>query len=563
MDHLNTTSLGLEAIQKISRLGGGENETFHGDPSEFIDLTVDAVLRLPLDRTTIRHLAKNGPGIIRGCIRLMKAVKPRHSGEALLFSFEYCYNCFRLLVTTLNIWLLERWGELEATLAVYGSISGVDMHEVLPIIVTGLVRNQLHSLQSGDYSDTLLGWSSSTDHQRRESQLAPADLSELLCLVWDDRKYFLQALLSNPTSGLSGMLFLFLRYVFKQRGYAKGKDWELLNIKLNELCLRYLLAADKSDFSAVLGIIDAIANSNDSSVKFWNADPKHVDAQDSRCILQAFIGVLSKHTPGTFLTRVPFTVLRLVNLSIHPHSQDLLPEALRLTIEYGWTALVKRTEEGNAVLISFGFFGCLWAMIESPHKHPYRLTQTTRAQIMDAVCRADLLDFIARVIVQLSPGEHKSSPKATENASTLSGISLFLNILVNIVPKRELTSYCEVYVLEWRKIAQFLRIKACDETTVCLEPEVYRDHYEQTDSNPPGLSQQEMFMELLRRPLPDNRMEVDFDSGAPSGMQRKVDLQGAVLVLLIIVNILRYKRNLIQPNETALQNHAKLGTVSP
>ncbi|CAE6450620.1 unnamed protein product [Rhizoctonia solani] len=110
----------------------------------------------------------------------------------------------------------------------------------------------------------------------------------------------------------------------------------MLKGRMYELGLRYLLVAEQSQRAATLGAVDANNPADDE----WSVTPKHIDAEDSRLLMTAFIKRLSNENDrSVFLTREPSVMLRLITTSTDPDTQDLLPGVIRCTVEYGWSML--------------------------------------------------------------------------------------------------------------------------------------------------------------------------------------------------------------------------------
>ncbi|KAG8713256.1 hypothetical protein FRC08_013499 [Ceratobasidium sp. 394] len=95
---------GLQAMQEISQLAA------EAPREKSYVYAIESALLLARDPATIRHLTN--PPVISGCIRLMKTT----AHIASPFAHEYGYLCFKLLVATLNICLLERWSKVEEAL---------------------------------------------------------------------------------------------------------------------------------------------------------------------------------------------------------------------------------------------------------------------------------------------------------------------------------------------------------------------------------------------------------------------------------------------------------------
>ncbi|EUC61199.1 hypothetical protein RSOL_387500, partial [Rhizoctonia solani AG-3 Rhs1AP] len=242
-----------------------------------------------------------------------------HSTIASPFSYEYGYLCFKLLVTALNICLLERWKELEKAL------TGIDNYS----------QKSAQATISTEIASAVLA-----SKRRQSSLISQADVSTLFDLLWADRKLFLQALVNDPstTCGLSGLFFCIVRYVSRAREFQQSTG-ELLKFRLHELALRYNLVSQESQREAMALII----GSNQCSRK-WNDTPKHVDSEDSRTIMTAYIKQISDDRHPLAIARDPSIAPIFIPLATDAQTQDLLPKVMQCTIKYAWFAILDEEE---------------------------------------------------------------------------------------------------------------------------------------------------------------------------------------------------------------------------
>ncbi|KAG8709218.1 hypothetical protein FRC08_018479 [Ceratobasidium sp. 394] len=418
---------GLQAMQAISQLAvGAPRATAVSD----IDISaLESVLLLARDPSTLRHLAN--PPVISSCIHLMKAMISRSSKVASPFAYEYGYLCFKLFIAALNVCLLERWNKTEQALAMCTRFPDVATHTPFWMKLATMVDNQFDVLSAGGDCDWVLGWSISSRHPRQTPLLLRSDVSSLLNLLWDDRKHLLPALMSYPSasSGLSGLFFLLSRFVSRERYAHNNPNWETLKVRVYELALRYALVADKSQREATLRVVDET-----NIVDTWVNTPKHTDAHDSRLIMTAFVHALSGEDKHLLLTQHPHILLRLVSLATDAATQDLLPEVIRLTIEYGWSMLLDLEDHNGLEVFVQCLFGSLYGLIRPTHNRPYTLTFLTRSQILGSPYEAEL------------------------NRRTLEALTRVFNRLAEAIPKSELNHNFGDYVPHWWKFHQYLRI---------------------------------------------------------------------------------------------------------
>ncbi|KAG8713253.1 hypothetical protein FRC08_013496 [Ceratobasidium sp. 394] len=453
MDRLNLSVdselAGLQAMQEISQLAA---EAPRATSARNINIsTLESALRLARDPTTIRHLAN--PPVISGCIQLMKAVAGRSSRVASPFAYEYGYLCFKLLVAALNVCLLERWNKTEQALTMCTRFPNAAAQTPFWMTLATVVDDQFDVLEAGGDCDWVLGWSVPTQHAQQTPLLLRSEVTTLLNLLWDDRKHLLLALMPyTPTaSGLSGLFFLLSRFVSRERYPHNNPNWETLKARVYELALRYTLVADKLQREATLRAVDA-----NKIVDTWADTPKHTDAQDSRLMMTAFIHVLSGEDKRLLLTRDPSIMLRLVSLSTDADTQDLLPEVIRLTLEYGWSMLLDLEDDDEVEAFIQCLFGGLYGLIRPLHNRPYTLTSLTQSQIIDVMYDSSLLDLTARSIIRLKPA--RSPSEAELNQATLVTLTYFFKGLAKAVPERELEICFGDYVPDWWKFNQHLLI---------------------------------------------------------------------------------------------------------
>ncbi|CAE6405340.1 unnamed protein product [Rhizoctonia solani] len=150
------------------------------------------------------------------------------------------------------------------------------------------------------------------------------------------------------------------------------------------LCFRDLLTVSAIRIIAMTGrpsITFCMSSSCDICWSRTNISmhPKHVDSQDSRCIMTAFIYIMTGEDKNLLLARDPYIMLRLVPLATNVETQDLLPEVIRLTIVYGWAMLTDLDDEDEIEIFIQCFVGCLQSLIRPPHNRPYTLTPMTQA----------------------------------------------------------------------------------------------------------------------------------------------------------------------------------------
>ncbi|CAE6479854.1 unnamed protein product [Rhizoctonia solani] len=441
---------GLRAMKEISGLASEPHVTAPTSSADFPAIqisTLERALYLTRDPTRIHHLVD--PSVVSGCIRLMKSVISQSSGFPSPFSYELGYLCFRLLIITLNACLLDRWGRLDEALAKQHQFPHSAAHVLISIEVSSAVHKQFENLVNGGDCDWVLGFSTADNHRRPQqaSLLLRSDIEALLDMLWDDRKMFLRALMLDVpiASGLSGLLFVFSRRVAQERDTQQNPS--PLRRKLYELALRYYLVQDSSQIGPTLNVISSNPCYGD-----WINTPKHVDGEDSRSIMTAFIKRISGcNDPEHLIMEDASMMLRFVPLSIDASTQDLLPDVLKHMIEYGWLVLLAQDDKDEIRLIVHTLLPALSWLISPPHNRPYRLEPPTKDQIVDTIRKGDLLDWMAFAMYKLDP-----SPAAFGERS-IQAMDNFFAALANTVPRSKLGSIFQDYAPEWRKFYRHLK----------------------------------------------------------------------------------------------------------
>ncbi|CAE6447323.1 unnamed protein product [Rhizoctonia solani] len=473
------THASLESIRKISLLGSEGDASAIRDLAKSIDVsTVNSALRLSLDSITVSHLTKDGPAVIKGCIRVMKVVATENSKHTPSLNHECVYVCFRLLVITLNLCTLKRCGKLGKVLTTYTIRPDANIHAAISVALSGVIKNHVNPFAKGLESDSIdvFGWSFSSGLDRQTPLVTPTDVLMLLKLLWDLRKSYLQAMLSTSPPALSGLLFLFVRSLSQQHSPIVP-DRELLKCKLYELGLRYLLIGeeDRNQHEVVGDILGRVSPDD----HLWRQSSKYVDAEDSRCILKAYIDLIykTKHNRTEFTMENLYFLLCFIVLSVESHAQGLLSSVIRSTLDYTWDLVLSLEGQkgiGPAVSIG-GIFRSLTIILDPTNDRPYRLTRSTLKDVMEVMHQQDLVNLVAVVITKLKPGP--SWPLSEDSTSTLQSLMAFFYSLSKVFPADQLKECFQDYVLDWWKFTQYIHITTYGFMVSHAGMNAYRDHY--------------------------------------------------------------------------------------
>ncbi|KAG8711270.1 hypothetical protein FRC11_003242 [Ceratobasidium sp. 423] len=381
---------GLQAMQKISQLATEARIPGQPNPEKDTDIsTLNSALRLSLDPATIRHVAN--PLAASGCIQLMQTITGQNPGIASVSIFNLAYElgwlCFKLLVVCLDICLLDRWNNLDPLLEIADKDERTAPHGVISANLPIVVRGEFDALNPGGNRDWLLGWSVDPNRPRRTSLLSRSDISALLDLLWHDRKFFLKALTSHAPSrlpGLSGLFFLLSRYVAHEHETQQNSHRNILRNRVYELGVRYALTADKYQRPATPYILQATCVGMPDTLK-------HVDLEDSRLIMTAFIQMMTISSSSDLIQSPELAhILQFIPLATDAGSQNLLPEIIQCIVDYGWSMLLDLESKGKRI----------GAVVENLC---VSLVLSTQRQIVETLYTSDVVDWAARVIATLNP----------------------------------------------------------------------------------------------------------------------------------------------------------------
>ncbi|CAE6522612.1 unnamed protein product [Rhizoctonia solani] len=422
---------GLLALQKVYQVPTGDPGSSQANDHISIS-TLESALALASDPRTIRHFVKRPA--ISGCSYLMQTITTETTATPSSFSYEYGRLCLNLLAYILNACLIEHWGKVKDTLNVCDRHPDSAAHRAFAAMVAREVDTRFDTLKDGGDCDWALGWSISHRHPRQTPLISRSDASALLSVLHPHHNH----------------------------------DWETLSYLLYELALQYMLVADKNQREATLRVVDS-----NKIVDKWQMHPKHVDPQDSRCIMTALIYIIAGEDKDLLSARDPYIMLRFVPLATDVETQDLLPEVILLTIVYCWAMLTDLDDEDEIEIFIQCFVGCLQSLIHPPHNRPYSLTPMTQAQIIDTMHDSDFLDLMARSIIRLKTGQSRSHTEL--NFGILRGLGVFFNDLLRAVPEINLAESFEDYVPIWWKVNQHLLTTKFSIPTLPISHEYHYD----------------------------------------------------------------------------------------
>ncbi|CAE6458102.1 unnamed protein product [Rhizoctonia solani] len=145
------------------------------------------------------------PSLVAGCITLMSSIKPSP------LSYEYGYLCFRVLVIALNTCLLKHGRNPNEALRI-PNIFGPNYLADLWSETAALLRAEL-----GGISEIFFEMPDMRPGPRAAPHLEAMRLDILLTLLHSDQKNFTILLKEANSLGLSGLIYVLLKFVEKNK----------------------------------------------------------------------------------------------------------------------------------------------------------------------------------------------------------------------------------------------------------------------------------------------------------------------------------------------------------
>ncbi|CAE7064928.1 unnamed protein product [Rhizoctonia solani] len=326
-----------ECIQTILTVSEESDETKIELLAETITLAMlHSVLLLSLSIVGINSLAY--PGLIRGCIKLMKIVKLH--GVISPFSFEYGYLCFNISKVALGTCLVKnfRKGNLYELTATILENPTVDSTTLLTEHLTNLFMEAVLVCPDEPRCDWVFGWSEPPAYRGQvQSVVTESDTLDMMNILWSDRKAFFKSLSLTYTPGTSIILLLIWQYMARKglrRALPKSHSLGSLLESYLDLLWRFTLIATPGDYGVILPAATAAMFHLAAVAK------TAVDVEDSRAIINAYIkGVptfeIERWYRQTALTVYP-NVTRLITRNILPGTEDLFPMFIKTLLGRMW-----------------------------------------------------------------------------------------------------------------------------------------------------------------------------------------------------------------------------------
>ncbi|CAE7054602.1 unnamed protein product [Rhizoctonia solani] len=410
-------------MQKICDLGERRGILPPGFP-KFITLNMlGSISKLVLLPKALSDFTR--PALVSGCIKLMATVQ--ESGRISPFSYEYGYLCFRIMVISIGVRLLERSGRLSLVVANMISEPRVD-----PIIILSRHVEQAVQIQAGEFLGSVndINWANPMD-----LLLGIAELPALLEILYTDRKAFSIALMHTNTLGLAGVMLLLGRCLANETLVT----YSVVEMYC-EVLWRYSNAA-AWDKMATQILIDRYREKARSTWK-----PTFVDLEDCVTILRASEISLSPENyriPGPFdISAIP-VIMGFATPLVEPGSRAFLPLFMDTIVSCMWNAVVGGQQSLDRLVDAVKDIFCQLSKILSCVSQQFSYTDPIHKQIIEASFRNDLLELTVSVLVVIAPRSGNSCFYGDSQ-------NLFSNF-AKLIPRDELPDTFGKYFPEWFK----------------------------------------------------------------------------------------------------------------
>ncbi|CAE6493657.1 unnamed protein product [Rhizoctonia solani] len=269
-----------EVTQKLYELAGEWEKVDTRKLDGYITLpmlkSLDKLSYSPITLVDFGHTAH-----ISGCIKLLWAASKsaQRSGQSAIFSHEYGYLCFRIIMTTIGVCILQRLDQFSETLHKMLTDPSADLAATISRRVSELIEEEVGASTNERYFDRILGWAKFKDHPVQEPFAIRSDMWMLLNLLYDDRKHFLSLCTSTYSLGLSGLMFLLWRY--------HRFDWDYL---------KFLGKCSTSGQTALRQIVDEIVENDFVELALrvvLMLDMKNYDVSDEHGLSIEYYRILS------------------------------------------------------------------------------------------------------------------------------------------------------------------------------------------------------------------------------------------------------------------------------
>ncbi|CAE6453992.1 unnamed protein product [Rhizoctonia solani] len=419
--------------------------------------TLETVLKMAEDGDTYKNFLS--PDLMGGCIALMQTIKV--SAKTSPFSYEYGYLCFRILLFSLGTYILLGSGPgadiLELAIDNMFRARDIESPLVFSSHVAGAIRVQTQRAAPEFDHDSILGWGPSS----KRALIPPEHVKILVEIIWEDRANWLKALMSTYTPALSGLLFLFWRYIYldASRANPPGPDGKLVK-RIAEIHFRCMLVATSDQGGPLLGIGDELCElmgiTPGEGIQMFPKSP------DSQTIFEAYIRRLDPTDtriyapPNILLVTI---LLELLVSNMGSGLEGLLPSVFEVTTRRFWTALTSKEEVQTMLLGSIGMMLEHYKSLLQPKSRTSVISLSVQKEILESLARSDLLDLVATAMLRLNSNADENGPDLDLNYNFLKSVqTTFEQISASHSPA--LLEECfRDYAPDWVKVQDYIAIR--------------------------------------------------------------------------------------------------------
>ncbi|CAE6436805.1 unnamed protein product [Rhizoctonia solani] len=450
--------LAVAAAAKISQLSDNTEMLESSHSLETITIsTLEAVLAMAEDETTYKNFLT--PNLISGCITLMRTIKV--SGKPSPFCYEFGYLCFRIILVSLGVYLLDRsrlFGMIKENI-----IQSPDLE--LPLIFSSHVARVIEILTDeiteGTDWDWLIGWGPCNPDTPLISR---NQVNILINLIWEDRTNFFRAMTKTYTPALSGILFSFWRHACLELAPATLpiEDTGLAN-QVTEIHFRCMLVVTTDQNVPMRLLAERLCEFS----TVMPGDDTHMfpKSEDSRAIFEAYIARLAPFDTRLYtpidITMIP-VVLDLLISNMEPGLEELLPSIIGLTLDRLWIGLVNLEESEISLVSTIG-------MVLEHFKSFLKFDSWTNAvnlsiqmNILQACVDYGLLDLVATVLLNLDPNAQKGTTDHSKNNHLFSSVKFLFDQLAASIDPSLLEECFHDYAPMWIRVQHQFAIYASE-----------------------------------------------------------------------------------------------------
>ncbi|CAE6414619.1 unnamed protein product, partial [Rhizoctonia solani] len=401
------------------------------------------------------------PGLICGCIKIMKTVKV--DGAISPFSYEYGYLCFNIAKMALGICLVEKFHRENISTLLQRIFTEHQTKDNASILTEHLSKLYLDEPKGAPHEwrcDWIFGWSDPPAHGGHSGVIiAESDALDLMDVLWDDRKAFLKSLSLTYTPGSSIIVFLIWQCMIRKG--LKGTPDPLSTIPglglFLDLLWRSSLVATPPDYGFIFPM--ALA----AIYQIGKLARSAVDVEDSHIIINRYVkGIQPAENTDIFHEVAPLVyhnLLRFVVYNILPGTESLFPAFIRSTIGRAWEMIL--WEEWDFMPPIGTIAGCFEDLSLFLRFHVPKLPSQSPVMqaILQEVVDNDLLGLVGFSIHRLYPNKEPSTSGVYKDLNSClefrDSVRSIIVALTRVWTTSTSSPYFIEYTAEWVKHVQY------------------------------------------------------------------------------------------------------------